>query len=197
MSNDQTLLFRFAVGIVIATWIAARIYFQQKVGGGEKVSALHSRRENISYMLVSFSFLPIFLYVFAGLFSFAQFPLPDSVRLIGVLVGLSGSALFAWTHLALGKNWSGVLEIAKDHELVTSGPYQFVRHPMYSAFFLMGAGVLLLSANWLVGGLNLVAVTYMYVIRVGDEETMMIDQFGQSYQRYMAETGRLFPTLWK
>lgn len=95
MSNDQTLLFRFAVGIVIATWIAARIYFQQKVGGGEKVAALLSRREKISYMLVSFSFLPIFLYVFAGLFSFAQFPLPDSVRLIGVLVGLSGSALFA------------------------------------------------------------------------------------------------------
>ena len=197
MNNDETTLFQVAVGIVIATWIAARIYFQQKVGGGEKVSALHSRREKISYMLVSISFFPIFLYVFAGLFSFAHFPLPDSVRLIGVLVGLSGSGLFAWTHLALGKNWSGVLEIAKGHELVTNGPYKFVRHPMYSAFFLMGAGVLLLSANWLVGGLNLVAVTYMYLLRVGDEESMMIDQFGQSYQRYMSETGRLFPMLWK
>lgn len=197
MNNDQTLLFRVAVGIVIATWIVARIYFQQKMGNGEKVSALHSRREKISYMLVSFSFLPIFLYVFACPFSFAHFTLPAWVRMIGVLVGLSGCALFAWTHLALGKNWSGVLEIAKGHELVTNGPYQFVRHPMYSAFFLMGAGVLLLSANWLVGGLNLVAVTYMYLMRVGDEEAMMIDQFGQSYERYMSETGRLFPMLWK
>jgi protein-S-isoprenylcysteine O-methyltransferase Ste14 len=197
MNNDQTLLFRAAVGIVIATWIAARIYFQQKMGNGEKVSALHSRREKISYMLVSFSFLPIFLYVFAGSFSFAHFTLPAWVRMIGVLVGLSGCALFAWIHLALGKNWSGVLEIAKGHELVTNGPYQFVRHPMYSAFFLMGAGVLLLSANWLVGGLNLVAVTYMYLMRVSDEEAMMIDQFGQSYQRYMSEAGRLFPMLWK
>lgn len=197
MHNDDALLFRVAVGFVIATWIAARIYFQRKVGGGEKVSSLHSRREKGSYMLVSFSFLPIFLYVFVGLFSFAHFPLPDWARLIGVLVGCSGTALFAWTHLALGKNWSGVLEIAKGHELVTHGPYQFVRHPMYSAFFLMGAGVLLLSANWLVGGLNLVAVTYMYLMRVGDEESMMIDQFGQSYQRYMSETGRLLPKLWK
>jgi protein-S-isoprenylcysteine O-methyltransferase Ste14 len=148
-------------------------------------------------MLVSFTFLPILLYVFAGLFGFAHFSLLDWARWLGAILGLSGSALFAWTHLALGKNWSGVLEIAKDHELVTHGPYQFVLHPMYSAFFLMGLGVLLLSANWLVGGLNLAAVTYMYLVRVADEESMMLDQFGQSYRIYMAETGRLFPKIWK
>lgn len=197
MNNNSELYFRVAVGVVIATWIAARIYFQKKVGGGEKISERHSRREKSSYMLVSLSFLPIFLYVFAGLFSFAHFAIPESARWSGVLVGLSGSALFAWTHLALGKNWSGVLEIAKDHELVTNGPYQFVRHPMYSAFFLMGIGVLLLSANWLVGGLNLAAVTYMYFVRVADEESMMRDQFGQSYETYMDSTGRLFPQLWR
>ena len=197
MNNNSELFFRIAVGIVIATWIAARIYFQKKVGEREKISERHSRREKVSYMLVSFSFFPIFLYVFAGLFGFSHFAVSESVRWLGVAVGLSGSALFAWTHLALGKNWSGVLEIAKDHKLVTNGPYQFVRHPMYSAFFLMGLGVLLLSANWLVGGLNLVAVAYMYVVRVADEEAMMLDHFGQSYAAYMGNTGRLFPRLWK
>jgi protein-S-isoprenylcysteine O-methyltransferase Ste14 len=197
MNNNSELFFRIAAGIVIATWIAARIYFQKKVGGGEKISVRHSCREKASYMLVSFSFFPVFLYVFAGLFSFAHLAVPEWARWLGLAVGLSGSALFAWTHLALGKNWSGVLEIAKDHELVINGPYQFVRHPMYSAFFLMGIGVLLLSANWLVGGLNLVAVAYMYFVRVADEEAMMLDQFGQRYEAYMGNTGRLFPQLWK
>jgi protein-S-isoprenylcysteine O-methyltransferase Ste14 len=197
MDNNSELVFRITVGAVIATWIAVRIYFQKKVGGGEKISERHSRREKASYMLVSLSFFPIFLYVFAGLFGFAHFAVPGWARWLGVAVGFSGSALFAWTHLVLGKNWSGVLEIAKDHELVTNGPYQFVRHPMYSAFFLMGIGVLLLSANWLVGGLNLVAVTYMYFIRVADEEAMMLNQFGHSYEAYMRNTGRLFPQLWK
>jgi protein-S-isoprenylcysteine O-methyltransferase Ste14 len=134
--------------------------------------------------------------VFAGLFSFAHFAVPDWARWLGAAVGLSGSSLFGWSHLALGKNWSGVLEIAKGHALVTHGPYQFVRHPMYSAFFLMGTGVLLLSANWLVGGLNLAAVAYMYFVRIKDEEAMVLKQFGQSYENYMKNIGRFIPQLW-
>lgn len=197
MNDTSELIFRIAVGLVIATWVGARIYFQKKIGSGEKVSSHHGRRERLSYMLVSVSFLPIFLYIFTSLFSFAHFSTPDRLRWTGLVIGLSGSGLFAWTHLALGKNWSRVLEIAKDHELVTGGPYQFVRHPMYSSFFLMGIGVLLLSSNWLVGGLNLAAVTYMYLVRVADEEAMMLGQFGQSYQTYMGNTGRVFPRLWK
>ena len=54
-----------------------------------------------------------------------------------------------------------------------------------------------MSANWLVGGLNLVAVAYMYFVRVADEEAMMLDHFGQSYEVYMGNTGRLFPRFWK
>lgn len=196
MNSNSELVFRVAVGVVIATWMGARVYFQKKVGVSEKISSHHGRREKLSYMLVSASFLPILLYIFTPLFSFTHMSTPDWLRWAGLICGLSGSGLFAWTHLALGKNWSGLLEIAKDHELVTGGPYQFVRHPMYSAFFLMGLGVLLLSSNWLVGGLNLVAVTYMYAVRVADEEAMMLGHFGHRYQIYMDHTGRVFPRLW-
>lgn len=195
--HNTELVFRIAVGVVVASWIGIRLFFQKKVAGGEKVSERHRQREKASYMLVSLSFLPIFLYVLAGRFYFAHIAVPDWLRWLGAVVSLLGSVLFAWTHLALGKNWSGVLEIAKDHVLVSNGPYRFVRHPMYSAFFLMGIGVLLLSANWLVGGLNLAAVAYMYCVRIADEESMMLDQFGNSYETYMQNTGRLFPRVWK
>lgn len=193
MNATSEPVFRVAVGVVIATWFAARIYFQKKVGSSEKIASHHGQREKRVYMLVSASFLPILLYIFTPLFSFAHMSIPVWLRWTGLLSGLCGSGLFAWTHLALGRNWSGVLEIAKDHQLVTSGPYQFVRHPMYSAFFLMGTGVLLLSSNWLVGGLNLAAVTWMNRVRVADEEAMMLDHFGPSYQAYMSHTGRVFP----
>lgn len=195
MNNPSEVVFRVAVGVVVVTWFAVRGHFQKKVGSSKKISSHHGRREKRSYMLVSVSFLPILLYVFTSPFSFAHIAIPSWLRWAGLISGLSASGLFAWTHFALGKNWSGLLEIAKDHELVTGGPYRFVRHPMYSAFFLMGIGVLLLSSNWLVGGLNLAAVTAMYLVRVADEEAMMLGHFGQSYQTYMDHTGRVFPRL--
>ena len=76
---------------------------------------------------------------------------------------------------------------------MTHGPYKLIRHPMYSAFFLMGIGILLVSSNWLVGGVLVAAIAYMYFGRVHNEEKMMLDQFGDDYQAYMRRTGRLIP----
>jgi protein-S-isoprenylcysteine O-methyltransferase Ste14 len=106
-------------------------------------------------------------------------------------------SLFSWTHHELGKNWTGLLEIYKDHDLVVTVPYRLVRHPMYSAFFLSGIGVLFLSANWLISGLYLLAVSAMYYDRVLPEEAMMTERFGDAYREYMCRTGRLFPGLRK
>lgn len=196
MNADPELLFRAAVGLLVGVgWILIRIYFQMKGPTLEIISRRHVRRERLSYALVSISFAPIFIYVFSRLLDFAHFPIPDEARYLGGAIGIAGSALLWWTHAALGKNWSGVLEIAKDHALVTQGPYRLVRHPMYSAFFLMGTGVLLLSANWLVGMINLAAVSGMYLTRVSDEEKMMVEQFGDSYRAYMSKTGRLVPGI--
>jgi protein-S-isoprenylcysteine O-methyltransferase Ste14 len=167
------------------------------VGRGEKLLRRNTRREKASYLLVSISLFPIFLYTFGAYFESGRIIIPDQLRWFGALVGFAGCILFAYTHTALGKNWSGVLEIAVDHRLVTHGPYRLIRHPMYSAFFMMGIGASLLSANWIVGGINLLAVAYMYAIRVRDEERMMLDQFGDDYKIYMTKTGRLLPALWR
>jgi protein-S-isoprenylcysteine O-methyltransferase Ste14 len=197
MSNGSDLYFRAAVGLIFFCWVALRIFFQRKVGRGEKLLRRNTRREKASYLLVSISLLPIFLYTFGGYFELGRITIPDRLRWFGALVGFAGCILFAYTHTALGKNWSGVLEIVVDHRLVTHGPYRLIRHPMYSAFFMMGIGALLLSANWIVGGINLVAVAYMYATRVREEETMMLDQFGDDYKIYMTKTGRLLPSLWR
>src|SRR5512136_320074 len=95
-----------------------------------------------------------------------------------------------WSHRALGRNWSPFLEIRKGHVLVIEGPYRFIRHPMYAAIFLIGIGISLLSANWLVALAYMLPVTIMYLVRVADEEEMMIEQFGNEYREYMQRTGR-------
>jgi protein-S-isoprenylcysteine O-methyltransferase Ste14 len=79
--------------------------------------------------------------------------------------------------------------------MVTNGPYRRVRHPMYSGFFMIGAGLSALSGNWRVALLYLGTLLPMYLLRVSAEEHMMIGRFGDAYRQYMAVTGRLCPRL--
>jgi protein-S-isoprenylcysteine O-methyltransferase Ste14 len=66
---------------------------------------------------------------------------------------------------------------------------------MYTAFLVMGAGMLLLSANWLVGGGPLLFLPLLMLVRTPREESMLLARFGDDYRAYMARTGRYLPRL--
>jgi protein-S-isoprenylcysteine O-methyltransferase Ste14 len=77
--------------------------------------------------------------------------------------------------------------------LVTSGPYRFIRHPIYTAFLLILGSTLLISANWLIG-LAWISMTVLEVAsRIGFEEQLMLEYFGDQYLEYSKRTGRLLP----
>jgi protein-S-isoprenylcysteine O-methyltransferase Ste14 len=102
---------------------------------------------------------------------------------------------FLRIHIVLGENWSPILEIGKEQTLVTSGPYKYVRHPMYTCFFVHAITLWLITANHLVGAVAFSSFAIIYPIRVVAEEKMMIEQFGKSYEDYIKKTGRLWPKL--
>jgi protein-S-isoprenylcysteine O-methyltransferase Ste14 len=78
---------------------------------------------------------------------------------------------------------------------MTEGPYRWMRHPMYTALFLLGVGFLLLTSNWAVGVPLIIALPILVAVRVGNEEALMIEQFGDEYRAYMQQTGRFLPRL--
>jgi protein-S-isoprenylcysteine O-methyltransferase Ste14 len=127
---------------------------------------------------------------FPSFLAWAAFSLPVWVRWIGV--GITGAALLllAWVQWSLGRNFSTTLHLRQGHSLVTTGPYRWVRHPMYTALFLLGVGFLLLTANWAVGVPLIVALPILVAVRVGNEEALMIGQFGDEYRAYMQQTSR-------
>ena len=112
------------------------------------------------------------------------------------LVAASGLWLFRRSHIELGKNWSISLDLREGHQLVTSGLYRHVRHPMYASIFLYAVGQALVVPNWIVGPANLVAFFVLFAVRVQSEEQMMADKFGDQYRNYMAKTKRLIPGIW-
>ena len=83
-----------------------------------------------------------------------------------------------------GKNWSVSLEIRDEHQLVTDGLYRYVRHPMYSSFWLWAIAQFFLLPNWVAGLAGLIGVAILYFFRVGKEEAMMRGRFGEAYDQY-------------
>ena len=87
---------------------------------------------------------------------------------------------------------SSTVETRENHELVTSGPYRWVRHPLYSVGTSFFVSLSLVAANWFIG-LGSVSALVMLLIRLPKEEEKLIERFGDKYRAYMKRTGQLFP----
>ncbi len=126
---------------------------------------------------------------------FAELPCPVWLRWAGVGIALTGFALLQWAQVTLANNWSDQPRLMKEQVLVTNGPYQYMRHPIYTAFILILGSTLLISSNWLIGlcwlGMTMLEVTS----RIAFEEDLMMEFFGEQYREYMRKTGRLLPKI--
>jgi protein-S-isoprenylcysteine O-methyltransferase Ste14 len=135
------------------------------------------------------------LYVFAGLFRFADYPLQFWQPFAGGAVFAAALWLFHRTHKDLGRYWSVTLEMREQHRLISDGVYRHVRHPMYSAFWMWAIAQALLLPNWVAGFSGMVGFGCLYFVRVGREEAMMLAMFGEEYRAYMQRTSRIIPRL--
>lgn len=111
---------------------------------------------------------------------------------IGVAVLAFGLAFAIWARRVLGRNWSGVVTVKQDHELVRSGPYRFVRHPIYTGLLIAFAGTAIARGEWrgIVAVLIVLAALWR---KIKLEERWMIETFGDAYLRYRAEVRALIP----
>ena len=116
----------------------------------------------------------------------------DWLRWLGFILGLVSILFWTWTQITLGKEWSPQLQLRKDHHLITSGPYAHIRHPMYTAISGFGLSLALVSANLIFVALAAMVIVGLY-FRIPQEEKMLIEEFGDEYQKYTQRTGSLLP----
>jgi protein-S-isoprenylcysteine O-methyltransferase Ste14 len=128
-----------------------------------------------------------------SLLEWAEIALPAWLQWVGVVMGAMSVPLIFWVHSALGSNFSVTLHIRDEHTLVVNGPYRWVRHPMYTILYMHLVAVFLLTRNWLIGVVSLIALTTIIIARLKKEEETMIEKFGDQYREYMRRTGRFFP----
>jgi protein-S-isoprenylcysteine O-methyltransferase Ste14 len=195
MNDDQLFRLILLGGFVI--FVPIGVWHRLKARTGEKLD----RRQEGLFILVTLRLMG-----FAGMVGFitylispssmawASVPLPRSLRWMGVGFGLISGCLLVWAFRNLGKNLTDTVVTRKEHTLVTTGPYRWIRHPFYTSVALAILGNSLAAANWFIlaaGGL----VFMLMAIRVRKEEENLIARFGDDYRNYMERTGRFLPRL--
>jgi protein-S-isoprenylcysteine O-methyltransferase Ste14 len=111
---------------------------------------------------------------------------------LGVQTGFTLFYLFA--RFYLGRLWSGAITIMNDHELIQTGPYRFLRHPMYTGMLGMFAGTAIVSGQYhAVIGLAVGVIAYWRKIRI--EDAILSAEFGTAYEAYRKRTAALIPWI--
>ena len=113
---------------------------------------------------------------------------------LGIAVCVCGLGFAVWARLHLGRNWGQPMTLKEGHELVTSGPYGYVRHPIYTGILAALAGSAVVT-----GALPLVALVLIgtyFVISARAEEKIMAQQFPEQYPGYKKKTKALVPFVW-
>ena len=184
----------FLIGLVFSSII--RIPHQRENKQNTIIDNRKTAQENGLLFLV---FLGMFvfpiIYIFTPWFNFANYALPGWANILGVLTFAIALWLFWRSHHDLGKNWSPTLQVREEHTLITHGVYQTIRHPMYTSIWLWSIAQGLLLTNWIAGISGVIAFGILYFVRIGNEERMMLEQFGDQYQEYIQKTKRLLPYL--
>ena len=121
-------------------------------------------------------------------------PANHFVVAVGLLIEAAFILLAVWARRHLGSNWSGEVRIAAEHQLVRSGPYRFIRHPIYTAVLGMYCGVAIVSGE-IHAPIAVVIVALAYYRKIRLEERAMAATFGADHEAYQRDTWSLVPFL--
>jgi len=185
-------IFLLAVGLA---WVVFWIYWF--ISAWKTRSPLKRKQSRWPWLL--FVLLFAFWVLLSSVFSpdyLVQRAIPDTlvIGLSGTIITLMGLGFAVWARVHLGKYWSSMPAIREDHKLIRTGPYRFVRHPIYTGVQVGIAGTAIIIGMSL--GLIvffLIMVVYLWKIRM--EENYLSEEFGEEYARYKKEVPALIPFL--
>ena len=195
MNDDEH--FRLILLAAFVVLMPIGVYHRLKSRTGEKLD----RRQEGIFILVTLRLAGVLGWI--GMIAYlinpacmawAAVPLPVWLRWTGVGLGLIAGVLFVWTFRTLGKNLTDTVVTRKEHTLVTTGPYRWIRHPFYTSAALAIPANSLAAANWYFFVTGCVVVLLL-VIRTRKEEENLIARFGDDYRKYQQRTGRFLPRL--
>lgn len=153
-------------------------------------------REVVALVLGSIGMLLPILWLATSALAFADYSTHPVAVAAGTFCYGWGLWLHHLTNRDLGTHWSASLELKENHRLVTEGIYRRIRHPMYLSLLIFSVGQALALPNYVAGPVSLVAMVLFVAFRLGPEERMLLNEFGDEYEVYRSGSNRLIPGIW-
>lgn len=191
--------FRLLAALILCTGMGISIYYRRKADrdSGEKIPRNVDGSAMMTVIKVGglILWLSPFVYLInPAWMAWSTVALPEWARWLGVGLGIFCVLGIYWLFSSIGSGITPTSATRKEHVLVTSGPYRWVRHPLYSVASTLFVAFGLMAANWFIALLGVLAFIGM-AKRTPKEEANLIEKFGDEYREYMKRTGRFFPLI--
>jgi len=174
--------------VIYVTWAAFWVSWVIAAASAKPGSRRDLRARGSTFAILAITFIVVRA-VHPGAGSLANVP----VAVLGTALFLGGLALAVWARVHLGRNWGMPMTTKDEPELVTSGPYSRIRHPIYSGILLAVLGTALAASLYALIPFGALTVRFVYSARV--EEQTMQREFPNAYASYRARTKMLIPFL--
>jgi protein-S-isoprenylcysteine O-methyltransferase Ste14 len=182
--------------LILGGWLLFWVYWLVSATGSKK--SLGSKRRNfvgarIAIFLLALVIVRLTVHHGQTTAAFYRYQHNQALIAVGLACFVLGVALAVWARVHLGRNWGMPMSLKEDPELVTSGPYRYIRHPIYSGFLLAVLGSALASTlTWLIA---LVLMGAYFIYSAVQEEAIMLHEFPKAYPSYKSKTKMLIPWL--
>ena len=192
-------IFRILAAVILFTGMGISGYFRRKADRdtGEKISRQVDGTPMMTLIRIGGLILwlsPLIYLINPAWMAWSKIGLPDWVRWLGVGIGIMCTIGIYWLFSSIGSGITPTSATRKEHQLVTSGPYRWVRHPLYTVGSSMFIAFGMMADNWWIAVLGILAFIGM-AIRTPKEEANLIEKFGDEYREYMKSTGRFLPKI--
>lgn len=146
--------------------------------------------------------LPLLIVILLNIFwplslTWSKFDPPEWLRYAGLVMAILCVPLLWWVFSSIGKNISETVLIKEEHELVTHGPYAWVRHPLYGGALVLLMSISLIFGDWIILGYTLAGILAFRLLVIPAEEKQLLNAFGAEYESYQSRTGALLPKIRK
>jgi protein-S-isoprenylcysteine O-methyltransferase Ste14 len=182
------LNFRIVFLFLILVNLSISGYYRRKADQkGGKVS--RKKRDflilNLLRFFGLFIWLSILVYPLIPLvLRWAEITIDDEVRPLGIILGVFVTPMIYWTLKTIGDNITSTVITRERHELVTTGPYKYIRHPLYTFGFLLFISLSIISGNWFLLLIAVLAFGTVF-LRTSKEEAKLLKHFGEEYELYL------------
>ncbi len=194
------LFFRVSIAVIFIGAGSISGHFRKIARQSEPISRQNEATSTkVGRLLIALSLYLSFLafIVNPSWMEWSSFDVQMWVRHLAVGAGLSALPLVYWVMISIGKNISETVLTKENHELVTHGPYRWVRHPLYSVSILMLMSVSLVAGNWFMMLMTTIAALGIVYLILPKEEAELVSKFGADYRAFQERTGRLLPLVFR